>query len=489
MIRVSPLKVAVTIFAAVMFLGVAEASAKASTIVADGLVCTLSAAIQAANTNAPIGGCLAGDDLHGPDEIDLQTDVAIDFWDNIDTNGCPNGLPAVTSRIVIFGHGHTVRALGGFRLFDSTQGDLTLDHITVRDGSVEFCVGGGINGVVTLIDSTVTNNFSLDRGAGVAGTSVRLIRTAITDNRGSGVFVQGTLRVYDSRIVGNKGSGANFTDTAGGIEVHGTAVIVNTTVANNIIGGTTGIGGGIYADGDVTIDSSTISGNIATGDAALGGGIFLYSGTLTVVNSTVASNLAHDPSSVSFGGSGGGIFSSSAVGPVSGPGGAVTIIHSTITGNSALGNALGPNAGLGGGVRVDSLVLSNSIIANNTATIAAGTDCTTQSIQFKGVNLIGDGSCFAEAEGQLIGDPMLSPLADNGGLTLTKMPQLGSPVVNRIPKVNGRCQGAAGIRDDQRGVRRPQKGGGCDIGAIEVDGEYTLLQLSQLKKQYIPSAE
>jgi hypothetical protein len=471
-----------------MFLGAAEASAKASTIVADGVVCTLSAAIQAANTNTPVGGCPAGESL-GTDVIDLRVDVTIDLFDNMDANGCPNGLPAVTSRIAIYGHSHIVRALGGFRLFDSTQGNLTLDHITVRDGSVEFCRGGGINGVVTLIDSTVTNNFSLDRGAGVAGTSVRLIRSAVTDNRGSGVFVEGTLQVYGSRIAGNKGSGFNFTNTAGGIEVHGTAVIENTTVANNIIGGTSGIGGGIYADGDITITSSTISGNIATGDLAIGGGIFLYSGTLMIVNSTVASNLAHDPSFASFGGSGGGVFSSNAGGPITGPGGAVTIIHSTITGNSALGNGLGPNAGLGGGVRVDSLVLSNSIIANNTATIADGADCTAQTVQFKGVNLIGDGSCFAEAEGQLIGDPMLTPLADNGGPTLTKMPRAGSPVIDRIPKVGGRCQGAAGIRDDQRGVKRPQKGGGCDIGAVEVDSETLLPQLSRVNGQYFPTAE
>jgi len=465
-IRPSSLNIAATIVAAVIIFGAAEASAKPSMIVADGAVCTLGAAIQAANTNSAVGGCRAGS--RGPDVIDLQSDVIVDFVDNVDAGGCPNGLPAVTSRITIYGNGHTVRALGGFRLFDSTQGDLTLDHITVRDGSLEFCRGAGINGVVTLVDSTVTNNFSLDRGAGVAGSSVRLLRSAVSENRGSGVFVQGTLVVYDSQIVGNKGSGFNFTDTAGGIEVHGSADIENTTIADNIIGGTTGIGGGVYADGDITIGGSTISGNIAIGDFALGGGIFLYSGTLSVVNSTVANNLAHDPSLVSFGGSGGGIFSSSAAGPLSGPGGAVTITHSTITGNSALGNGLGPNAGLGGGVRVDSLVLSNSIIANNTATIIGGADCTANSVRFKGVNLIGDGSCFAAAEGQLTGDPMLSPLADNGGPTLTKLPKPGSPVIDRIPKVDGRCQGAAGIRDDQRGVKRPQKGGNCDIGAVEV---------------------
>jgi hypothetical protein len=357
----------------------------------------------------------------------------------------------------------------GFRIFDSTQGDLTLDHITVRDGFLEFCVGAGINGAVTLIDSAVTNNFTLDRGAGVAGTSVHLIRSAVTDNRGMGLLVVGTLRASDSVIARNRGSGYNVSETSGGLEVHGTAVFENTTIADNMIGGLSGIGGGIWADGDVTLVGSTVSGNIAGGDFGFGGGIFLYRGSLTVINSTITGNTAvGNPAGTSVGGSGGGIFSSDLTNN-SGPGGVVTLIHSTITGNSAIGRwGSGEMDGIGGGVRVDTLRLANSIIANNFATAEGTGDCAAQTVKFKGLNLIGDGGCFAAAEGQLTGDPMLGALADNGGPTLTQLPQAGSPVIDRIPKVNEGCQGAAGVSLDQRGEKRPRYRA-CDIGAVEVN--------------------
>jgi hypothetical protein len=55
-------------------------------------------------------------------------------------------------------------------------------------------------------------------------------------------------------------------------------------------------------------------------------------------------------------------------------------------------------------------------------------------------------------------DPMLGPLADNGGPTLTALPLAGSPLVDSA----GACTGA-----DQRGIGRPQ-GAACDRGAVEV---------------------
>jgi CSLREA domain-containing protein len=55
-------------------------------------------------------------------------------------------------------------------------------------------------------------------------------------------------------------------------------------------------------------------------------------------------------------------------------------------------------------------------------------------------------------------EPMLGPLADNGGPTLTALPLAGSPLIDSA----GACSGA-----DQRGVGRPQ-GAACDRGAVEV---------------------
>ena len=59
-------------------------------------------------------------------------------------------------------------------------------------------------------------------------------------------------------------------------------------------------------------------------------------------------------------------------------------------------------------------------------------------------------------------DPMLAPLAANGGLTLTHALMTGSPAINR---------GIPGTFDyDQRGPGFPRvQNGVADIGAFEVD--------------------
>src|SRR5262249_6460168 len=66
----------------------------------------------------------------------------------------------------------------------------------------------------------------------------------------------------------------------------------------------------------------------------------------------------------------------------------------------------------------------------------------------------------------LDGDPLLRPLANNGGLTQTMMPATGSPAID--------AGLAAGLTTDQRGLCRPfdeptvlNFDDGSDIGAVE----------------------
>jgi hypothetical protein len=79
-----------------------------------------------------------------------------------------------------------------------------------------------------------------------------------------------------------------------------------------------------------------------------------------------------------------------------------------------------------------------------------------------------DNSCgFSEESNDLVStDPVLGPLTDNGGPTLTRKPaDKSSPVIDAIPAGSAGCVADA---TDQRDVSRPQ-GANCDIGAVEVD--------------------
>ena len=229
----------------------------------------------------------------------------------------------------------------------------------------------------------------------------------------------------------------------------------NLTVANGNAAGAGG--GGIYNFGDtLTVSNSTISGNVAFG----GGGIYNEpSGTLTVSNSTLSGNSSSS--------GGGGIVN----------GGTLTVSNSTLSGNSASG---------GGGIwnNGGTLTLSNStlsgnssspgdsgsILNNNTATlkntIVSGGSClivggTPGTFNDGGNNLDSGTSCGFSATNNSLSstDPMLGPLADNGGPTKTHALLAGSPAIDKGVAV-------AGITTDQRGVARPQ-GPAPDIGAFE----------------------
>jgi hypothetical protein len=98
--------------------------------------------------------------------------------------------------------------------------------------------------------------------------------------------------------------------------------------------------------------------------------------------------------------------------------------------------------------------IKNSIVANNT-----GGDCDFQSpVNAGGENLDSDGSCTGFT---IIADPLLGPLADNGGPTMTHALLPGSPAIGAGA---GPCIGL-----DQRDVSRPSTD--CDLGAYEDTSE------------------
>jgi len=237
-------------------------------------------------------------------------------------------------------------------------------------------------------------------------------------------------------------------------------------------------GGGLQSNGDVTLVNSTVSGNAVTntstgaGTAATGGGL-LVPGTLMLINSTVSGNQTSCPACT-------GTSSASAAGIA---GGTMVLTNSTVSNNTA-SNA--PNT-FGGGIAGSNLTLVYSTLADNTAATGAnvggvaitsfgsvvalpqnGMNCGSLSAPTasNGFNFSDDTSCsFTDAtDSENAGSPQLGALASNGGPTQTRLPQSGSPLIDKIP--TGSCN-FNGVTTDQRGVTRPQ-GSLCDIGAVEV---------------------
>jgi len=183
-------------------------------------------------------------------------------------------------------------------------------------------------------------------------------------------------------------------------------------------------------------------GQIVSNTANNGGGIYNYTGTLTLVNSTMSDNRTTS-------GSGGGLYSN---------GGTSVLTFITVASNTAAVGGGGINVGGG------TVLLQNTIVAYN------GTNCSGAGLTSNGHNLEYSGSfCGLNATGDFTGtDPLLGPLTADSG-SLVHLLRVGSPAIDR-----GVC--VTGITTDQRGVTRPQ-GATCDIGAYEWVGWKVYLPL------------
>ena len=221
----------------------------------------------------------------------------------------------------------------------------------------------------------------------------------------------------------------------GGISSSESLLITGTTISGN----SASYGGGIYNnfDATLTITSSTISGNAAN----FGGGIANLE-VLSISSSTISNNTAEY--------SGGGIDSNAALSTF-------TLTSSTVTGNSA-GDADG-----GGGIAVGSPgTVTNSIIANSPSGGDIGLGPAGEGGVYGDFNLVGDGLNVGGFPGVITGDPLLGPLADNGGPTLTHALLPGSPAIDA-------GDNSVAETVDQRGLARNVNG--VDIGAFEVQGD------------------
>lgn len=155
---------------------------------------------------------------------------------------------------------------------------------------------------------------------------------------------------------------------------------------------------------------------------------------------------------------------------MAGGGGALSLVNSTVVRNSATDAAAASPRG-GGLYQADPAVVTiqDSIVALNTdASSVPGPDCK-GTVTAVGHSLLGSNqNCtYAPGPGDILNlDPVLGPLADNGGPTKSVAPLPGSPAIDA---------GASALGTDQRGSPRPvdvagvpNAANGSDIGSVEV---------------------
>ncbi len=364
-------------------------------------------------------------------ELDLTSTTGATTIDATDLTGGVTVSGNNASRVFDIGSGATV-SVSGMRIAGGN-----VDVVDYSSG------GGGIEntGALTITDCTIFGN-SAYLGGGITNLGrLTITNSAIDGNSttsydGGGVYNGGTLTITNSTIDGNSSP-----YVAGGISNAGNLTITNSTIDGNST--TSYDAGGIYNGGTLTITNSTIDGNSSHRD---GGGIG-NSGTITITDSTISGNSA--------GGFGGGICNWS---------GTITVYDNTVADNSA---------SYGGGIYNDNAsgattTLANTIVAANAATTVGPDIDGTVTADYCLIKDTTNATINTDYPGSNITgvDPLLGPLADNGGPTQTMALLPGSPAIDAGSNALAVDSDGNPLTTDQRGCPRIANGR-VDIGAYE----------------------
>jgi hypothetical protein len=367
---------------------------------------------------------------------------------------CGSGCDFTTIRAAVDATG-----AAGDAVIEITEGVHTEPGIVISEGTSVTVRGLGADETVVQADEAAEGApervFLVEEGATLVldRMTIRHGRPSREEECGGGILNLGSLTLRQCTVEGNQ------SNSGAGVCTRGALTVMNSSVSDNFADGVgpsgyaCGSGGGIKCErGTLTVVNSTVSGNTSEdadihADRARGGGVHVGCNcTAAFTNTTVSGN-----TSVAYAG---GVYIK----------GALRLVNCTITDNHTSGE--------GGGVYVRGVLdFLNTIIAHNSG---KGGNCVIGGpggYQGKGEigvnanNLVVGGSCNPAYDD----DPMLGPLTDNGGDTLTHALLPGSPAIDAVPAIS--CT----LPTDQRGGIRPvvqvSPDTRCDIGALEMETE------------------
>ena len=358
-------------------------------------------------------------------------------------------------------------------LTDAGDGVCGDGSCTLRDAITSAAPGDQIGFSVTGTIGLTGGQLVIDRGMSIAGPGAdQLTVSATGPSRVLYVLGTGTAPVQISGLTIANG---DMNGPGGCIQSEGSTLTLQAVVVADCrsqgAGGAIGSSGDASGVGRLNIDHSTVRGSWAANG---GGGVYNnHNSYLFIRQSTIALNEGREGGGVGSTGyavivsstvsgnrarfHGGGVYAADR------DDAGMQVTWSTIVGNVADSDGNGDGDG-GGFYNSDAYFsVTGSIVANNDDAGRQAPDCGAfNPTPAQGaVNLIEDltGCTFYGASATVQADPLLGPLTDNGGATLTHLPLAGSPAIDAGGTV---CEFL-----DQRDLPH-LVGAACDIGAVEV---------------------
>ena len=389
--------------------GIEDNSGSATTVQINNTIIT-------ANSTGPAPGNGGGIHITGPGNMNIMGGMVNNNTATAEGGGLWNGTGTMNVDGVTI-DGNTASGAGadqgGGGVFNA-GGTINISNGTTITNNVADGASGSGGGILndvgsqlTVSNTTITGNMAMRAGGGIednsgSATTVQINNTIITANstgpapgNGGGIHITGpgNMNISLCEVSGNYAA-----REGGGLwNGSGLMVVEMTELDNNQadgLGADDGGGGFFNNGGTVMFQTSTLSNNSATSN---GGGYHNNGGTSTISYSTISGNSAVN---------GGGVFNGS---------GTIDLIASTVANNQASGS--------GGGLDGADISLNSSIVATNSS--ASGNDVgALHTITSNGFNLIGEydsATMSSDQVGTMASplDPMLMPLADNGGPTQT----------------------------------------------------------------------